>query len=127
MPSDWQKGLLGCLSPVGLCCEACWCPCIIFGCTNHRMKNKGNMQNYYCFNSDCAVICGLYALCGCGWAYQWWRRGEIRKEYQMEKACCSDCVASLCCHCCAIIQQEKEVEARTSNAVSYYLLFFTKY
>ncbi|KAH8758006.1 hypothetical protein F5883DRAFT_155121, partial [Diaporthe sp. PMI_573] len=117
MSLGWKEGLLGCCSPISLCCEGCWCPCIVLGRTIHRMNNKGNMQEYYCCNVDCGILCALHALGGCGWIYQSWRRGQIRKEYHIGGTSCSDCVASLCCHCCAIIQQEKEVKARTSSII----------
>lgn len=47
------------------------------------------------------------------------RRGEIREKGHMDKNLCGDCMVSLCCHCCAVIQQEKEVEALTSGVVSH--------
>ncbi|KAI3390466.1 hypothetical protein diail_9566 [Diaporthe ilicicola] len=50
--------------------------------------------------------------------YSCMRRGEIREGFNMDKNCCSDCMVSLCCHCCAVIQQEKEVETRLSGVVS---------
>lgn len=37
----------------------------------------------------------------------------------MDKNLCGDCMVSLCCHCCAVIQQEKEVKAQTSGVVSH--------
>lgn len=43
----------------------------------------------------------------------------------MDKNLCGDCMVSLCCHCCAVIQQEKEVKARISGVVSHNPLFGT--
>lgn len=37
----------------------------------------------------------------------------------MDKNLCGDCMVSLCCHCCAVIQQEKEVKALTSGVVRH--------
>lgn len=36
----------------------------------------------------------------------------------MDSNCCGGCMVSLCCHCCAVIQQ-KAAKARGSGAVRY--------
>lgn len=37
----------------------------------------------------------------------------------MDSNCCGGCMVPLCCHRCAVIQQEKAAKARGSGAVSY--------
>jgi len=47
---------------------------------------------------------------------QFIRRGEIRNDYSIKGDSLTDCVFSAFCHCCALIQQEKEVIGRQAQA-----------
>lgn len=38
--------------------------------------------------------------------------GNIREKYNLEGSCCGDFCKSFCCPCCAVMQHEKEVDAR---------------
>lgn len=40
------------------------------------------------------------------------QRGKIRKTYGIHGGACGDLCVNLCCPCCAVIQQYKEVEMR---------------
>ena len=35
-------------------------------------------------------------------------RGEARRQFGIQGGGCGDCMTSCCCHCCALIQEEKE-------------------
>lgn len=43
------------------------------------------------------------------------KRGEIREKYGIKGDAASDCCTSYWCGCCAVIQQEKEVQRRTNG------------
>jgi hypothetical protein len=44
------------------------------------------------------------------------KRGEIRDRYNIRGDAVTDCLLSWCCHCCSLIQQEKEVIGRQRQA-----------
>jgi hypothetical protein len=44
------------------------------------------------------------------------KRREIRDRYNIGGDAVTDCLVSWCCHCCALIQQEKEVISRQQQA-----------
>jgi hypothetical protein len=44
------------------------------------------------------------------------KRGEIRQSYNIKGDTVTDCLLSAFCHCCALIQQEKEVIAKQQQA-----------
>lgn len=40
------------------------------------------------------------------------QRMEIREKYNLEGSCLKDLALSFCCHCCSMIQDDKEAEHR---------------
>jgi len=47
-------------------------------------------------------------------------RGRIRKKYHIEGNPCTDCLASFCCTCCDLIQQDKQVKGKEQMAPAGY-------
>jgi Cys-rich protein (TIGR01571 family) len=47
---------------------------------------------------------------------QFIKRGELREKYNIKGDQMTDCLYSAFCHCCVLIQQEKEIIARQSAA-----------
>lgn len=43
------------------------------------------------------------------------KRGEIREQYGIKGSGFNDCCISYWCGCCALIQQDNEVKARTAR------------
>jgi PLAC8 family len=43
------------------------------------------------------------------------KRGDMRARFGIEGNGCGDCMAAWCCHCCALIQEEKESLLRTGG------------
>ena len=41
---------------------------------------------------------------------QMFQRGEIRERLRLNGNGCSDCLVSWCCACCALVQEEREVQ-----------------
>ncbi|KAL5611584.1 uncharacterized protein BROUX77_001740 [Berkeleyomyces rouxiae] len=112
--SSWHEGFWSCFSPLGDCCMATWCPCILIGKTATRMRDP-SMQSYSCVNTDCMLTCGINCLTGCGWIYAMMKRTELRERYGIEGSAMNDCCATYWCMCCAIVQAEKEVKHRTQG------------
>lgn len=47
------------------------------------------------------------------------QRAEIRQKYNLEGGGCSDYWRSLCCSCCTLIQEEREVIERTRATTNH--------
>ncbi|KAI5837176.1 PLAC8 family-domain-containing protein [Morchella snyderi] len=111
-PQGWKYGMCGCFSDCGVCCTGYWCPCILHGKTKHRMRH-GTMEKYSCCNGPCmgfgclvACLPPLYFIMGMR------QRAEIRERYNIAGGGCGDYWRSLCCSCCSLIQEEREVRDR---------------
>ncbi|EFX05939.1 duf614 domain containing protein [Grosmannia clavigera kw1407] len=114
VPGGWQSDLLDC-TPLSTCCLGTWLPCLLLGQTAERMRNPANQNPDGC-NADCMVLCAIQYCTGCGWIYVMVKRSEIRQQLGIKGNGASDCCTSYWCTCCAVIQQEKEVVARTGGA-----------
>lgn len=63
-------------------------------------------------NGDCMLMCCVTYFTGCGWIFAMIKRGEIRQMYNMPGSGTEDCCTTFWCACCALIQQDKEVQIR---------------
>ncbi|KAI9882960.1 MAG: hypothetical protein M1823_005293 [Watsoniomyces obsoletus] len=107
----WINSFWSCCSPMDVACMSCWCPCIQFAKTQHRLKDP-ELRTYETVNPNCLIHFGL--LCaGFSWAFQLIKRSEFREKFNVEGSGVRDCLATCCCPCCALVQEEKEVLLRT--------------
>ena len=136
----WSNGLCE-FSNFGICCLGLFCPCILYGRSQHRLSTKSrkedptNMLGYETCNGSCTAM-GL--LCGCQCKCNTppnWRQDQnqnynqnqyliitgllatiqhtrTRKTYGIQGSIPSDCVRATCCTCCTLIQDEKEIQKR---------------
>ncbi|KAK1140290.1 hypothetical protein N8T08_010493 [Aspergillus melleus] len=108
---QWNYSLFECCSP-GLLCFTSFClPCLTYGKTQSRIRDP-SLQTYSSINSSCSIWTALSCFAS-QWILQTISRGEMRERFGIEGSCCGDCCVSLCCGCCALIQEEKEAELRT--------------
>ncbi|KAH1436944.1 hypothetical protein KXX32_004382, partial [Aspergillus fumigatus] len=115
---DWNHSLFDCCSPGSLCFTSCCLPCITFGRTQARVQDP-TLQNYSSINSECAIFTVL-ALGYGQWIIQTIRRSEMRQKHGIEGSCPGDCCVTFWCGCCALIQEEKEMELRTRPELTGY-------
>ncbi|KAJ5792829.1 uncharacterized protein N7503_008807 [Penicillium pulvis] len=108
---EWNHSLFDCCSPGLLCFKTCCLPCLTYGKTQARIRDP-SLQSFSQINSSCSIWT-LLSLFGSHWILQTVSRGEMRERYGIEGSCCGDCCVSLCCGCCALIQEEKEAELRS--------------
>lgn len=111
---DWSTSLMDC-SPCDTCLLATCLPCVLLGQTSDRMRDP-TMATADALNSECLVFTAIQCFTGCGWIYIMMKRSEIRETFGMQGDGTSDCCVTYWCPCCALIQQDKEVKVRTSNA-----------
>ncbi|TVY27993.1 Protein plant cadmium resistance 7-like [Lachnellula hyalina] len=116
----WTNGLFDCFTgDDNLCLKGFCCPCFVFGKTQARIRDP-SLASYERVNNDCLLWCGANC-CQASWitTADWHRlrvhsltflkRSEIRSAYNIQGDHMIDCLSSAFCHCCALIQQEKEV------------------
>jgi Cys-rich protein (TIGR01571 family) len=113
----WKYGLCDC-GDVGACCTGLFCPCILYGKTQYRLSQKSdrkdptNMLGYETLNGSCAVFA---VLCGCNFILAAIQHTRVRKSYEIPGSVGSDCVRGLCCSCCTLAQDEKEIKYREGH------------
>ncbi|XP_020554301.1 protein PLANT CADMIUM RESISTANCE 2-like, partial [Sesamum indicum] len=107
VPGPWSTGLCDCFSDVPNCCITYWCPCITFGQVA-EIVDKGS--------TSCGTSGALYALVafisGCPCIYSCFYRSKMRKQYMLTESPCIDCLVHLCCECCALCQEYRELKHR---------------
>lgn len=115
----WKHGLFDCTSDMGTCCMGILCPCIIYGKTQYRLKQRSekqdptNMLGYESISGSCIA---MSVLCGFHWVLAGIQHARIRRTYHLPGGMGSDCAKAICCCCCTLIQDEKEVKYREEQA-----------
>ncbi|KAK1964792.1 PLAC8 family protein [Colletotrichum sublineola] len=110
---QWQSGLMNC-GPCDTCIVGTCLPCLLVGKTSERLRDP-TMQTYEAINTDCLLMFGISFFTGCGWVYAMMKRTEIRERFGIRGSGFSDCCVTYWCSCCAVIQHDKEVQARMST------------
>ncbi|KAJ5338011.1 hypothetical protein N7541_010002, partial [Penicillium brevicompactum] len=98
--------------------SSCFLPCLAYGKTQSRV-NDPSLQNFSYVNGSCAIWTFL-SLGASQWIMQTITRGEMRQQHGIEGSCCGDCCVSFWCGCCALVQEEKEMELRTRPSLVGY-------
>ena len=95
---QWQHGLFGCCDNIFLCFTSWLCP-------PYRLGRNAEAVGESCFLYCVADLCGLGVCAGIA------VRGKIRERKDIEGGICSDCMAHICCHLCALVQEAQEVQS----------------
>jgi len=103
---EWTNGLFGCMKDIKGCLCGCLCGCYVGGLNAQKL---GHADSW-------VVPCLLYIICRP--CYAPYRRGKIREHYGIEGGFLGDCCVSLCCACCAIVQEANEIEERGTNSAA---------
>lgn len=96
--ADWRYSLYGCFDNIGLCCLAFWVPCIV----------EAEIAEY--FGENKLEICLWIACVGCNFMPT--LRAKYRQEYNIPGSLVGDYMYGLCCHCCLLIQLQREIRDR---------------
>jgi Cys-rich protein (TIGR01571 family) len=114
----WKYGLCD-FGEIGVCCTGIWCPCIIYGKTQHRLsqrserKDPSNMLGFSIFNGSCAAFA---VLCGCNLILAAIQHSRVRQAYDIPGGVGSDFMRGCYCCCCTLSQDEKEIKSRETQA-----------
>ncbi|KPI40519.1 Cell number regulator 10 [Cyphellophora attinorum] len=108
LPAKFQFGLFDCFSPIGTCCLATWCPCVVYGRIKEREEGVRDPSG---MNGQCALH-GVLLCCGVSWILQFVNRMSMREKHGMESNGFGDCCTAFCCPCCELIQEDKEMVVR---------------
>ncbi|RHZ61013.1 hypothetical protein CDV55_101455 [Aspergillus turcosus] len=109
----WSSSIWDCFSPTETCLVG-WCaPCCLFGKTQSRLQDPALKEHSY-INGDCSLY-ALSSYCGLYWVLLMIKRGQLRERFGIQGSAFEDCWQSYLCPCCTLVQNEKEVEARSNN------------
>ncbi|MCJ1337428.1 hypothetical protein MMC09_002710 [Bachmanniomyces sp. S44760] len=108
--SEWSSSFWDCFSPGSTCLAATCCGPCLFGKIKARRDNPTLQGFSYC-NGSCV---GWYfaACCGIQGVLQYFNRADMRVAYNINGSTMGDLAASVCCGCCAMVQEEKELLLR---------------
>lgn len=115
----WTNGFFDCGSDMGTCCTGLFCPCILYGKTQYRLKLRSdkedptNLLGYETVNGSCMA---MSVLCGFHWVLAGIQHARVRRIYRLPGGIGSDCAKAICCCWCTLIQDEKEVKHREERA-----------
>ncbi|KAF3930613.1 hypothetical protein ABW19_dt0205199 [Dactylella cylindrospora] len=108
---DYKSGLCSCFGDIGSCCLGCWCPCMLYSKTHHRLKTvpDSNLDNYSSCNGHCVMWCALSPV---SWVFTMLQRTRIRELYQIKGSPMGDCAKAYYCPLCVLVQDEREIRER---------------
>lgn len=95
----WKSNICDCCIDTKTCCYAFVCPCCAFGKIVNHLGDNGCGRGLCCLICPCSVFI----------------RSPYRKKLRVSKDLpakpCNDCCTSLCCPCCALAQELREIES----------------
>ncbi|KAI8606997.1 hypothetical protein BC830DRAFT_1038343, partial [Chytriomyces sp. MP71] len=101
---NWHFDLFSCFDDAALSFKTCCCPCVTVGETAEARDG-----------TSCAVAAAIWTVVACfccSSCYGAVTRDSMRKGYGIPGDIVTDCLMHCCCTCCAIVQENREVEAR---------------
>jgi len=78
------------------------------------MGKKEECCTYCCYSVIPPACCGPCVLA----SYTGGNRKKVRQKFGLKETPCNDCMAHLCCNCCATIQEIRELKSRKFKARS---------
>ncbi|CAG8519166.1 283_t:CDS:2 [Scutellospora calospora] len=97
--NTWKHDLFSCFGDIGLCIVTTWFPCITYG------------QNSEKLGGSCVGNCLLYSCIPCCLCvFVTTKRSEIRNRQGIDGSCMGDFCTHFFCHCCALIQEGRELQ-----------------
>ncbi|KAL2147533.1 hypothetical protein VTI28DRAFT_8788 [Corynascus sepedonium] len=107
----WYSSFFACFNPIDTCLMAYCCPCVVFGRTHHRTRKNANLEGYEPINTSCLLFCASSCV-GLHWIPMAMQRADLRTKHNLEGSCLLDIATACCCHCCQLVQADKEAAYR---------------
>lgn len=98
---DFNEPLCGCTND--------WTSCLIGSCVPCGLVYLQAKAVDTVTNDGMLVPCLLNFIACIGWAIN---RGKIRERFEYQGNFCGDCILHYFCHCCATLQEYREVQNR---------------
>ena len=115
--AHWSSGLC---TPDATCVLAYTCPCVLYGRTAHRLRQRAAHRPATDLNGlgACNARCVAFAALGCvAGPLAAALRGRVRRMYGVEGGTREDCGVGCCCCCGVLGQAEREVVRREEGGV----------
>jgi len=120
--TNWNNGFYDCFGDMETClCVSCCTPCA-YGQMMEMLQKGSNESSGM---GDSSVCCTYYCYSAIPYGgpcivanYAGGNRKKIREKFGLKEEPCNDCMAHLCCNCCATIQEMREVKYRNGKTQS---------
>ncbi|CUS11879.1 unnamed protein product [Tuber aestivum] len=116
--TKFRVGLFDCFADLKQCLIGCCIPGLSYSQTDFRLStNPSTLEGHEPINATSVGACGLFYVCGCvGFVLPFLHRQKIRQRYNISGDDLGDCCITYWCPACSLIQNEKEVILRESEA-----------
>ncbi|XP_057949343.1 protein PLANT CADMIUM RESISTANCE 10 isoform X1 [Malania oleifera] len=126
VPAQWSSGICACCDDMPSCCIGLIFPCFLFGKNAEFLGSRtliGSCMTHFfvwaLVNTVCCMLTDgiVWGIPGCFMAcYACGYRRALRSRYNLPEAPCGDFVTHFFCHLCAICQEYREIQERSSNS-----------
>ncbi|KAJ3686863.1 hypothetical protein LUZ61_016027 [Rhynchospora tenuis] len=127
--NQWSSGICACFDDPQSCCLGTLCPCVLYGknaeflgsstesvsCTTHCLS-WGLLAGVSCILTG-GVLLVLMPGCTIACCASQHRRA-LREKYNLPEQPCNDYCTHLCCHMCALCQENREIRHRSAQSDS---------
>ncbi|KAJ4782576.1 Plant cadmium resistance protein [Rhynchospora pubera] len=127
--NQWSSGVCACFDDPQSCCLGTLCPCVLYGknaeflgsgtasgsCTTHCLL-WGLLAGVSCILTG-GVLLVLMPGCTIACCASQHRRA-LREKYNLPEQPCNDYCTHLCCHMCALCQENREIRRRPAHSGS---------
>lgn len=112
---QWTAQLLDCfLADCKVICLAFTCPCAQAAKNFYELTDEGSSCCGDCIWMGIQCICPLYYLSSTVGI-----RMQLRRHMGIVGGECEDSLIHICCHCCALVQENREIRARKKLGYRY--------
>ncbi|KAL7605978.1 hypothetical protein Lser_V15G18420 [Lactuca serriola] len=106
----WTTGLFECMDDPENAIITLFCPCVTFGQLAATIDNGGtSCEMSGLIYTVVALVIGMPCIVSCNY------RTKLRGRFGLMEEPASDCLTHLCCECCALCQEYRELNHRGFN------------
>ncbi|PUU83436.1 PLAC8 family-domain-containing protein [Tuber borchii] len=118
--NKFRVGLFDCFADAKQCFIGCCIPGLSYSQTEYRLSTTpSTLEGHDPININSIGACGLFWACPCvAFILPYFHRQKIRQRYNIAGGDVGDCCTTYWCPACSLIQNEKEVILRESEATA---------